>query len=345
MTVPLDKSNNYSSHIKFSRWLPGEKEAITYTKDGFTVRYWTDFDCLDDLAREITEERLSKIVGVKVEKIQTLVDFVLENEKLEKLAEHYAAMTDYSYKKEIERRFGEDTLEEYYSIGRTTYTAVMRGLNRIIGYIRSTKGQYWLEDYPILDKNYDSELRKSETQIRFNDGKWIELRSEWVIEYTVTVPNEQRCVAEEDWCAIQEFVQSQRREPIVGHLLSIAEKLSREGYRRAALIEAVSAMEVALHEFGSQAIESKPTQCKDINTGFLNLKRHLEHLGMTCSINYLLPLILEESEASHEIFGQCQKAIEERNNVVHNSQRDVQSERLSCYLRNIRSLCQMLGVI
>jgi hypothetical protein len=64
-----------------------------------------------------------------------------------------------------------------------------------------------------------------------------------------------RFITKEDWHAVRDFVRSTKREPTVGHLLSIAEKLSSEGHRRTALIEAVSALEVALHEFGRKAEE------------------------------------------------------------------------------------------
>jgi hypothetical protein len=55
----------------------------------------------------------------------------------------------------------------------------MNGLNRLIGYTRSKKGQYWLDD--VLDRSRDSEFIKNKAQIRFDDGKWIPLRSERVI--------------------------------------------------------------------------------------------------------------------------------------------------------------------
>lgn len=343
MIVPLDQVNEYLSEIIFCRWLPGEEEALIYTANGFTVRYWTDFDCLNHLGK-MTVEEIPQTVTIRVGKVHALADFVVENEGLRALAEYCSATINYS-EEEVERQFGADMLVEYYAVGRSVYNAVMSGLNRLLGYIRAKKGHYWLEDYPILDKNYASEFLKNEARIRFDGGQWLRLRSKRVLEFVATFPGEERLVTQEDWDAAGDFVQSTQRVPIVGHLLSIAEKLSDEGHRRTALIEAVSALEVALHEFGRRAESGKPAQCKDVRTGFSNLKKHIEHLGLTGSINYLLPLILEESEISREVLAQCQGAIEERNNVAHNGQRDVQPEKLWRYLQGIRSLCQALDVV
>jgi hypothetical protein len=82
-----------------------------------------------------------------------------------------------------------------------------------------------------------------------------------------------------------------------------------------------------------------------VNTGFSNLKKHIEHLGLRGSVNYLLPLMLEEGEVSCEDLAQCQGAAEEPNNVAHNGQRDVQPEKLRRYSQGIRSLCQALDVV
>jgi hypothetical protein len=238
----------------------------------------------------------------------------------------------------------QNTSKEYYRIGKTAYQVIISGLNRLIGYIRSEKGQYWLEDYPDLDNNCYSEFINNKVRIRFDGGEWIELRSERVVNFSVVAYTDKKnLIAKEDWLAVQDYLQSGRRVSLVGHLLSIAEKLSSEGYRRTALIEAVSALEVALHQFAKEAADKKPAQCRDVKTGFSNIKKHIEYICFTCSFNYLLPLILKEG--AMEALKQCQEAIEERGNVVHNGQRDGSPEKLKGYLRGVRSLCHELGTL
>jgi hypothetical protein len=55
---------------------------------------------------------------------------------------------------------------------------------------------------------------------------------------------------------VKEYVRSLKRPPLVRQLLAGAEALVEQGHGRAALTEAVTALEVAIHEF-AKSQESK----------------------------------------------------------------------------------------
>jgi hypothetical protein len=111
MTVPLNQEEGYSSQFVFSRWLPGEGEALIHTHGGFTVRYWADSECLNHIGG-LTAEEIPRTFTILVGKVQTLADFAVENEKLRVLAEYCSANRNYS-EQEIEQLFGAEVLKDW----------------------------------------------------------------------------------------------------------------------------------------------------------------------------------------------------------------------------------------
>jgi hypothetical protein len=75
-----------------------------------------------------------------------------------------------------------------------------------------------------------------------------------------------------------------------------------------------------------------------------SLSHQVEHLGLTGSISYLLPLILPEPILPQDVIQGCQLAIAERQNVVHNREgvRDVRPKILRTSLTAIRRMCHLL---
>ena len=65
-------------------------------------------------------------------------------------------------------------------------------------------------------------------------------------------------------------------------------------------------------------------------------------MGFSGTIHYLFPVIFSKEKMPTDILTDCQDAILERQNVVHNAQRDVPEDRLSVYLEAIRKMCRLL---
>ena len=143
----------------------------------------------------------------------------------------------------------------------------------------------------------------------------------------------------EDWNEAREFVLKGRRTRLVDELLVGAEELASEGYRRGALTEAVTALEVAIHEFArhpaTQAFGAKLGQRMDVP----KLSKQVEHLGLSGTVRYLLPAILKNDQVDTEVLRECSRAVEMRQNVVHNGQRDVEEAKLQSAIAGIRRLC------
>jgi len=76
----------------------------------------------------------------------------------------------------------------------------------------------------------------------------------------LTMTPEEKYISASEWDKVREFVQGKSRTPLVRELLAEAEQLAGNGYRRSALAEVVTALEVAISDFGrSQNINSKLT--------------------------------------------------------------------------------------
>lgn len=159
----------------------------------------------------------------------------------------------------------------------------------------------------------------------------------------VEFPGEERFVTQDEWDEIRTFVCGVSRTPLARTLLAGAEALAANGQRRSALTEAVTALEVALYDFARHANAERafgPLLAHRINAA--SLENQIKHMGLSGSINYLLPIILPESDLPHDVITGCQIAITQRQNVVHNGQRDVQAETLRTSLATIRRMCDLL---
>jgi hypothetical protein len=136
-------------------------------------------------------------------------------------------------------------------------------------------------------------------------------------------------------------VTQDRRSSLIGELLSAADEHRDEGHGRVALTEAVSALEVALARYATQADRAGPAP----TIGGVNVKRlanHFERFGLRATVQFLLPLLLTPERLPRATLESVIEAIETRNNVVHQGKRDVENQHLRGYLMAIRQLVEAL---
>ena len=154
---------------------------------------------------------------------------------------------------------------------------------------------------------------------------------------------EEKYLTEGEWESVREFVASTCRTPLVGELLAGAEQLEGNGYSRSALTEAVTALEVAISDFGSsQSANEKLASTYSKRLGIGSLKKQIERMGLSGTVKYLLPLILPETMLPTRIIAGCQEAVTLRQNVVHNGQRNVDAVAVRKGILNIKECCKIL---
>jgi hypothetical protein len=136
---------------------------------------------------------------------------------------------------------------------------------------------------------------------------------------------------------------SSSRPRLVGTLLAGAEQLAGEGHTRSALTEAVTALEVALFEFArNPAVSLLAPGYSTERVGLESLHSHVDHLGLTASLHYLLPLVVPEELLSSEVLKNARKAVAARQTVVHGGQRTIAPTALREFLGAIREVCAAL---
>lgn len=126
-------------------------------------------------------------------------------------------------------------------------------------------------------------------------------------------------------------------------MLAGAEELAGYGHTRSSLTEAITALEVALTRFGkSPRMENVQPSEVLARMGIERLAHQIEHLGLTGSVSYLLPLLFPEAVMSAALLSGVRDAIQQRQTVVHSGAGEVDPNRLQTLLRALRDLCAIL---
>lgn len=234
--------------------------------------------------------------------------------------------------------------DEYVKLGKRILTIAITSFNRLILYARVQKGQYWLKPRQLDLGRMSSDFAEFKAKIKIADRNWIRLIDpSRTIYITVSTPDKARFISESDWPEVVKFVQAENRPSLIFELLANAEDLAGAGYRRNAIIEAIVALEITISEF------SKSPQLDKLKGLGLaerleanSLKSRIDHLGFSTTFEYLIPLLFSEEILPTEILNYCKRAIQIRQNVVHQGQRDVDPTELVTLLQSIRQACSIL---
>lgn len=322
--------------LTFARWLPiGDSHAIKVDRDNISLKLWFDITSTW-WASQHKEEDLPRMTNVLAHWM--FADAVVRDVSDDLL--QYMAQRDFTRSATAEEQ---SVQERYDEVAERLLVLVLETTNRLLSYVRSRKGQYWLSEYPIDSGQMSAYYVQFEAQAKSGSGPWFRFGPSNIDARAIGLVPEERYVRRDEWEEIRTFVGGVRRTPLAWTLLAGAEALAAEGQSRSALTEAVTALEVALYAFASHPKAERafgPILAQRINAS--SLKHQVEHMGLTGSISYLLPVILPESTLAKHLIQGCQLAIAQRQNVVHQGQRDVQVGILRTSLAAIRRMCELL---
>lgn len=306
--------------LTFYRWLPIGMENGIQVKDGrFELFFWFDnksHHCgNDDISRHINV--LVDHIRVRITVRQVRPDIVI-------------------YIRSRPHQVKDNLWNDYLCLCKEVLDVFYTHINRLIRYVRSVKGQFWIVEFPHdtgrVDRliAFNAVTNVNGQQVRFGLGS---------SEITLTnCDYDDRYLTETDWIAIGDFVRRGGSTLLVDDLLVGAEQLAHNGYCRSALTQAVTALEVAVNCFGKRY--AKQTQTLSRCVGIETLEKQINRLGLTLSIRCLIPLLLPEEILSTQILSGCSDAISARQMVVHNGQRVVRD--IIRYLDCIRKCCKTL---
>lgn len=336
LKIPIESEPIVSAAaLTFARWLPlDEDDALVAKENNVEARLYFKIESTWWASRPTVDE-LPHHVNVLAHRLWADVRAVeLSPELVE-----YACTRDYSADPKSLPKDLECQLQE---LGTVVVQLTLRAYNRLVDFARSEKGQYWLKPYS-LDLNMMASLLTSfEARVREPGGTWNGFRSGFDT-VAVELLAENLYLTQDDWSRVKDWIESNARPPLVGSLLAGAEELAGAGHTRSALTEAVTALEVALFRFAKRPqIELLLETYSPNRVGLESLKAHVKHLGFSCSLAYLLPVLIPEEALPTAVLKVAKKAVEARQSVVHEGKRAVSQDMLRDFLVAIRRLCKVL---
>ena len=345
MSIPFDLSGNAAgTAMVFSRWLPmTEEHFITIQEGGMKITFRFDLAgtlLVNNAADRVVLDRVSNVMANRI-----MADLIV-TDLSQQLVEYTLTA---ACRVSAGQQPPDDTsnlAQECRSLACRVLSFSLTHFNRLVSYVYSVNGQFWLDEYPLDLENVASYFKRFGVKVKRPDEE-----SEWQRCYVpglggvwrATNTDSSRYITEEGWSRIRDLMATTRKPPLVRQLLARADWLAESGHRRGAVSEAVSALEVAVHAFGRSPNAEKAFG--PILAGRLrlsSLSEQVKHCGLSASVKYLLPTILSEEKLPTDVLQGCQEAVEERQNVMHNGQRDVNPDRTVRYLASIRKLCQIL---
>jgi hypothetical protein len=320
----------------FHRWLPqSDTESIVVSEGGFAIKLSFDRSCVLPLGEASERTDFSGVVTVIAQRVFTDVEATALPEPL---VQHILECS-----RQNSRDDTHPLANDVRNLACQVVGSAIKQFNRFVSFVHSVKGQYWLEEYQFDPDNVVSTCNLFRAMVNVG-GEWLRFYVPGILcVFKTPLPNTDRFISEADWPRIRDLMTSSRKPPLVWQLLARAEWLLESGHRRGALTEAVSALEMAIHNFSRYPNAEKafgPVLASRLRVSTLN--KQIEHVGLSGTVKYLLPIIFTEDKIPTNILQDCQEAVEERQNVIHNGKRDVLPERTACYLRSIRNLCQTL---
>lgn len=323
--------------LTFSHWLPlGKNNGISVSEAGVELILWFDLQSTW-WASQPSEEELKKHVNV-------LAHYVRAEVTVREISADLAAYMQGRDFKRLPDAAEEAIQSEYEKLGAKILRMLLTRTNRLISYARSFKGQYWLLEYRYDVDRLHGYFQTFEARGRINAGDTFRFQPGVGDRLCITMTPEDKFIRENEWCEVTAFVTGEKRTPLVFELLAGAEQLAGNGYARSALTEAVTALEVAVSTFGR--LQNKSAKLASVvgpRLGIDRLQKQIEHMGLSGTISYLLPLLLPDSSLTAEVLSGCRDAIDARQNVVHNGQREIHDlhRYISCYQGVLQDLARV----
>lgn len=337
LTVPFPSEENVPvSAMIFHSWLPyKDEQSILIIEKNYEIKIefninstiWASDKKLEDIHKWVNVTVHRVFINVIIKNVEDqLVQFMQEN-----------ISEDKTPNPELRKQFE--------VIGKEILDIIFYYLNRLISYVRFEKGQFWLNEFP---KDYDMHSYyihfDAKAKILEDGAQWFRWRPTHTIHMNSNINLDIKCYLEElEWDGVKEFIFSKTRPNLVLELLSKAENLARNDHRRNAIIDSVSALEIALFAFSKNPSKTILNNYRGIRDSFESLQKHIEHLGFSSSIRYLVPILFNNEQILTEDLQNCSTAIEIRNNVIHHGQRDIDEKLFYKLFKSIKNVCIILN--
>jgi hypothetical protein len=321
MTVKFDNPAIYT------KWMPlDESDTIVVAEGGLSLAmihklesaWWAAQSTRDDIECTYNNSAHRLFVEVRTEVSTALAAFILAKQRSD------GALQD-----------------EYLALGRRMQALIVKQLNRLAEYLGAMKGQYWIDRFEPNDLNPSQFFIAREARAII-EGQTVHFDPQIRTIITASLPRQSAMIAKDDWPAIRDFVAGDRSTPLVHSLLSSANRLASQGLRRNALVDGVTALEVALNDFARRADTARLSRFQP-GLEPKSLPALIDKVGLRGAFGVAIPLLFTVEEFPVELLEDCRAAIERRNHIVHQGARDVGEPQLNKLLAAIGKACEKLA--
>jgi hypothetical protein len=333
LEIPI--AEEYADALTFTGWLPNQKDGLGMSVNGDSVTVWFDDQLFQASDFDVDYAQLENQGDLRLNAIG--IDVHVEGVDEEVLAVIQKIADEARATQRMPRRDC-DAAKRYEELGLRVQAAGLHAANRVLTWFRVSKGQFWISSLAHDPENQASFFRQSQAKVSWNGTEWLP----WLPSYRGALRMTcqdwgTRRVARDDWTDLKSWMTEASRPNLILELLADAEALASRGAARPALVQAVTALEVAIvrlydSQFWQNAVKSSTAQA--VLTG-------KKRIGFHHVLRTVLPAVLGNSEIPSEVLTRCQDAVKARNEIVHEGS-PVDTETIESHMRPIRVLCERL---
>ena len=317
--------------LTFTHWFPKGKD-ITILRKNKLVKIWFNEDCL---ANAIEALEYKNVVNVVLEYL--MVDITVSDVNSE-LMKYFRVNCNAIPHEEMQLMTQELAID--------IYITCCQCVNRLITYAKINLGQHWLELLPTENN------RIQEFNILYNAKVTMDLTGEdgwisWnpVVPGVITIisPNEDTYIKESGWGRLVSFVTNDEKPSFVLELLSRSKNLNSFGYHANAIVDAITALELAINKFSKSPDIHLFEQIKcHSRISYSNFSTYCQRLGFTGTVQYLLPLLFTDHQLPETTYKNVLDAINMRQNVIHNGAKKLDREKNRLWIIHVEKLVTLL---
>lgn len=233
--------------------------------------------------------------------------------------------------------------ENYKDLGEKVLQSALETYNRFIAFASNEKGQYWLSKRQFDKNNIPSMNNEFHSQVCSEDYDWIRWCPPFTTEIQINITGIESSIREDEWKQVKRFIKGNSRSNLVLELLANAQSLLDSNHRRGAIIESISALDVAVSRFvKTPKIGSLPPPDRVERFYAQGLKKTFEEIRLLSTIEYVMPLLFSSEILPTEILSKTTEAIETRNSIVHHGRRDVSEGKIRPLISTVIKTCKIL---
>ena len=223
------------------------------------------------------------------------------------------------------------------------YDIVLEIYNRLVYYFRDIIKQHWVKPLSVDPHDYQSFLAECDTVWLDSNGKWRRFLVEPEIIYR-TSDVRKNGVNRDMWNQIAHFIEQGKSAKMPDVLIANSLQHLSQQNGRLAVVEAVIALEAAVKQLLPtvihRIINTPPFEEKQPTISKEQLDKLIQKVGLRLATETGLEMIKASVGLKAEDIKTITKAVDTRNNIMHNTQRKVEVSLARRYVLTIRRVIE-----